>query len=92
MRKPHRRDLRRARHHVIGERAGKRLTRLVIGYLLVKRGADALRDPALHREVCDRIAAWFAARPGWTVLGITESPILGPEGNREFLIAARRLK
>ena len=27
--------------------------------------------------------------PGWTVLGIAESPITGPEGNREFLIAAR---
>jgi 23S rRNA (cytidine1920-2'-O)/16S rRNA (cytidine1409-2'-O)-methyltransferase len=49
-----------------------------------------VRDPILHQEVCDRIAAWFAAQSGWTVLGITESPILGPEGNREFLIAARR--
>jgi 23S rRNA (cytidine1920-2'-O)/16S rRNA (cytidine1409-2'-O)-methyltransferase len=49
-----------------------------------------VRDPALHREVCDRIAAWFAGQAGWNVLGITESPILGPEGNREFLIAARR--
>lgn len=49
-----------------------------------------VRDPALHREVCDRIAAWFASQAGWTVLGVTESPILGPEGNREFLIAARR--
>jgi 23S rRNA (cytidine1920-2'-O)/16S rRNA (cytidine1409-2'-O)-methyltransferase len=27
--------------------------------------------------------------PGWTVAGITESPITGPEGNREFLIGAR---
>jgi 23S rRNA (cytidine1920-2'-O)/16S rRNA (cytidine1409-2'-O)-methyltransferase len=49
-----------------------------------------VRDPALHREVCERIAAWLAARPGWTVLGVVESPITGPEGNREFLIAARR--
>ena len=49
-----------------------------------------VRDPVLHLEVCDRIEAWFAAQAGWTVLGITESPILGPEGNREFLIAARR--
>lgn len=49
-----------------------------------------VRDPALHREVCDRIAAWLAARPGWQVLGITESPITGPEGNVEFLIAAVR--
>lgn len=26
----------------------------------------------------------------WSVLGIVESPVLGPEGNKEFLIAARR--
>jgi 23S rRNA (cytidine1920-2'-O)/16S rRNA (cytidine1409-2'-O)-methyltransferase len=49
-----------------------------------------VRDPELHSEVCARIEAWFAALPGWTVIGITESPILGPEGNKEFLIAARR--
>ena len=49
-----------------------------------------VRDPALHAEVCERISAWLASLPGWEVLGDTESPILGPEGNREFLIAARR--
>ncbi|MGO4124413.1 TlyA family RNA methyltransferase [Inquilinus sp. YAF38] len=48
-----------------------------------------VRDPTLHREVCDRIAAWLAARPGWQVLGVTESPITGPEGNVEFLIGGR---
>lgn len=48
-----------------------------------------VRDPALHREVCDRISAWLAARPGWQVLGVTESPITGPEGNVEFLIGGR---
>jgi len=50
-----------------------------------------VRDPALHDEVCRRVAAWLASRPGWSVLGIVESPITGPEGNREFLIAARRV-
>jgi 23S rRNA (cytidine1920-2'-O)/16S rRNA (cytidine1409-2'-O)-methyltransferase len=49
-----------------------------------------VRDPALHREVCDRIAAWLGTQPKWTVLGITESPIVGPKGNKEFLIAGRR--
>lgn len=49
-----------------------------------------VRDPAIHQEVCDRIEAWWSALPGWRVLGITESPIRGPEGNREFLIAALR--
>jgi 23S rRNA (cytidine1920-2'-O)/16S rRNA (cytidine1409-2'-O)-methyltransferase len=49
-----------------------------------------VRDAALHEEVCARIRAWFEARPGWRVLGIVESPILGPEGNKEFLICARK--
>jgi len=48
-----------------------------------------VRDPALHREVCDRIERWLAAQPGWSVLGIVASPIEGADGNREFLIAAR---
>jgi 23S rRNA (cytidine1920-2'-O)/16S rRNA (cytidine1409-2'-O)-methyltransferase len=49
-----------------------------------------VRDPTVHQAVCDRIQAWWAALPGWRVLGITESPITGPEGNREFLIGATR--
>jgi len=49
-----------------------------------------VRDQAVHREVCERIQAWWAAQPDWRVLGITESPITGPEGNREFLIAAEK--
>jgi 23S rRNA (cytidine1920-2'-O)/16S rRNA (cytidine1409-2'-O)-methyltransferase len=49
-----------------------------------------VRDPAVHRAVCERIAAWLGAQPGWHVVGITESPITGPAGNREFLIYARR--
>jgi 23S rRNA (cytidine1920-2'-O)/16S rRNA (cytidine1409-2'-O)-methyltransferase len=49
-----------------------------------------VRDPSLHEEVCRIIATWLGARPGWTVLGVTESPIRGPEGNVEFLIAAQK--
>ena len=49
-----------------------------------------VRDAALHREVCDSIALWLGAQPGWRVVGITPSPIRGPEGNVEFLIYARR--
>ena len=48
-----------------------------------------VRDAALHREVCERIAAWLTGR-GWDVAGIVESPIRGPEGNIEFLVYARR--
>jgi len=49
-----------------------------------------VRDPDLHREVCARIADWLGRQPGWAVLGITNSPITGADGNREFLIAAMR--
>ena len=49
-----------------------------------------VRDPVLHQEVCARIGDWLAAQPGWQVIGITESPIRGPEGNIEFLVYARR--
>ncbi|GER08022.1 TlyA family rRNA (cytidine-2'-O)-methyltransferase [Iodidimonas muriae] len=48
-----------------------------------------VRDPALHTEVCERIEAWLSQCAGWQVLGISESPITGPEGNKEFLIAAQ---
>ena len=60
-----------------------------VGKGLVGKGG-IVRDPLLHREVCDRIAAWLAGQPGWTVLGVVPSPIDGADGNREFLIAARR--
>lgn len=48
-----------------------------------------VRDPAIHQRVCDEVAAWLAGK-GWQVEGVTESPITGPEGNVEFLIAASR--
>ena len=48
-----------------------------------------VRDPAVHARVCDAVADWVAGQ-GWAVDGIVQSPITGPEGNVEFLIAARR--
>jgi 23S rRNA (cytidine1920-2'-O)/16S rRNA (cytidine1409-2'-O)-methyltransferase len=49
-----------------------------------------VRDPAARRRVCERIVEWLGERPGWHVLGVEESPITGPEGNVEFLVAARK--
>jgi 23S rRNA (cytidine1920-2'-O)/16S rRNA (cytidine1409-2'-O)-methyltransferase len=60
-----------------------------VGPARVGKGG-VVRDPALHQEVCERIRAWFERQAGWSVLGIVESPVLGPEGNKEFLIAARK--
>ncbi len=49
-----------------------------------------VRDPAIHAAVCARIQDWWSGLPGWQVRGIKESPITGPEGNKEFLIGAER--
>jgi len=73
---------------------GARLIALIkpqfeVGKARVGKGG-VVRDPALHREVCEEIGAWLADQPGWRVRGLTESPIRGPEGNREFLITAER--
>ena len=49
-----------------------------------------VRDRAVHQAVCERVASWWGGLDGWEVLGVERSPITGPEGNQEFLIAARR--
>jgi 23S rRNA (cytidine1920-2'-O)/16S rRNA (cytidine1409-2'-O)-methyltransferase len=48
-----------------------------------------VRDPEIHAAVCADIAAFVAGR-GWEVLATLPSPIDGGDGNREFLIGARR--
>ena len=46
-----------------------------------------VRDPLVHERVCSEASAWVEGQ-GWTVLGVTPSPITGPEGNIEFLLGA----
>ena len=48
-----------------------------------------VRDPAIRTRVCDAVVAWLTDS-GWTVAGVVESPITGPEGNVEYLVAASR--
>ncbi|RZM34164.1 MAG: TlyA family RNA methyltransferase [Sphingomonas sp.] len=48
-----------------------------------------VRDDAVRARVCDEVAAWLTGQ-GWHVAGVVESPITGPEGNVEYLIAATR--
>jgi 23S rRNA (cytidine1920-2'-O)/16S rRNA (cytidine1409-2'-O)-methyltransferase len=45
-----------------------------------------VRDSAVHDRVCREVAEWLAGA-GWRVIGIERSPITGPEGNVEFLVA-----
>ncbi len=48
-----------------------------------------VRDAALHETICATIRDWLE-ECRWPVIGITQSPLHGPAGNKEFLIAARR--
>ena len=48
-----------------------------------------VRDPAIRQRVCDATVAWLV-EAGWIVAGVVESPITGPEGNVEYLVAASR--
>ena len=48
-----------------------------------------VRDPAVHARVSEAAQTWVRMR-GWHVAGLVESPITGPEGNKEFLLAAQR--
>jgi len=49
-----------------------------------------VRDEHEQQRVCNEIEAWLETQPGWQMLGIIESPITGGDGNREFLLAARK--
>ena len=72
-------------------RPGGRLIALVKPQFEAERDevgkGGVVRDPAVHERVCAQVAEWLGSR-GWQVIGMTPSPIKGPEGNVEFLIAA----
>ena len=74
-------------------KAGAKLVALVkpqfeAGRAEVGKGG-VVRDPAVHERVCTEAKAWVESQ-GWTVLGVTPSPITGPEGNVEFLLGAEK--
>jgi len=75
-------------------RPGGRLVALVKPQFEAERAEIAkggvVRDPAVHERVCAAASAWVESR-GWRVDGIAESPITGPEGNKEFLLVAQRV-
>lgn len=74
-------------------RPGGRLIALIKPQFEAERNeigkGGVVRDSAVHERVCSEVAAWLEGR-GWTVAGVTPSPITGPEGNVEFLISAER--
>jgi 23S rRNA (cytidine1920-2'-O)/16S rRNA (cytidine1409-2'-O)-methyltransferase len=73
---------------------GGRLIALVKPQFEAERGeigkGGVVRDPAVHERVSAAAADWVRSR-GWEPAGLIRSPITGPEGNVEFLLAARKL-
>jgi 23S rRNA (cytidine1920-2'-O)/16S rRNA (cytidine1409-2'-O)-methyltransferase len=56
----------------------------------VPRGG-VIRDPLFHATLIGRFAGWLTDN-GFRILGLAASPILGAEGNREFLFWLRPVK
>ena len=74
-------------------RPGGRLLALVKPQFEAERGevgkGGVVRYASVHERVVQAARAWVESR-GWIVEGVTQSPITGPEGNIEFLLAATR--
>lgn len=49
------------------------------------RGEGVITDPAIHERVLRELEAFVAEQSGLGWRGVTESPLLGPAGNKEFL-------
>ena len=50
------------------------------------KGAGVITDPAVHARVLSELESFAAGLPGMRWRGVTESPLLGPAGNKEFLV------
>ena len=50
------------------------------------RGAGVISDPTVHERVLHELQAWILHHTPFQVHGLTDSPIQGREGNREFLL------
>ena len=55
------------------------------GKVEADRGAGVIRDPAIHERVLGELREFVSAQPGMRWQQVTESPLFGPAGNKEFL-------
>jgi 23S rRNA (cytidine1920-2'-O)/16S rRNA (cytidine1409-2'-O)-methyltransferase len=52
----------------------------------VDRGAGIIKDPEVHDRVLRELQEWITQHTPFQILGLTDSPIYGHDGNREFLL------
>jgi len=55
------------------------------------KGAGVITDPKIHQRVLREVEAFVHSRPPLRWRGATESPLLGPAGNKEFLALLEKL-
>ena len=77
-------------------RAGGKIVALIkpqfeAGKKEADRGAGVIRDPAVHQRVLRELNEFVAEQPGLAWRGVTESPLLGPAGNKEFLVLIEKI-
>jgi 23S rRNA (cytidine1920-2'-O)/16S rRNA (cytidine1409-2'-O)-methyltransferase len=55
------------------------------------RGSGVITDPAIHERVLGELNDFVSAQAALRWIGVTQSPILGPAGNKEFLALIEKL-
>ena len=56
------------------------------------KGRGIIKDPMVHARILREVTAAAGSLPGAEVIGSMDSPLLGGEGNREFLLAVHRTR
>ncbi len=55
----------------------------------VDRGSGVIKDPVIHERVLTELQSWIPSHTPLQVIGVTDSPIRGRDGNKEFLLHLR---
>lgn len=55
------------------------------------RGEGVIKDPAVHQRVLQEIKQFVAVQPDLKWRDVTDSPVLGPAGNKEFLVLIEKI-
>ena len=56
------------------------------------RGSGVIRDPRIHERVTSELKQFVDVQPELAWRGLTESPLLGPAGNKEFLAHIEKIR
>ena len=55
------------------------------------KGRGVITDAAVHERVLNELQEFVSAQTGLCWRGVVESPLLGPAGNKEFLVLIEKI-